>query len=129
MKLKKEILIKQLIPEMKKKGYKKKNNNWMLKHDDLSFILNIQSSFYSDDYYINLGISINKLSNTNFPPINECHIWERLKVEITEISLLCKILDKWIEWYSDINTLRKKAIENKLPITTKKDAKTYLTTL
>lgn len=132
----KEELIMQLTPALKEKGYKKNRQTWNKAKDRLVIVFNIQNSQWDKaDYYLNLGISINALSgNPKARFISSGDIWERIPAKNdrgipTSAEQILSIIDMWENWYGDLPSLRKKAIEGRLPLSATARAVTYLTTV
>lgn len=127
-------LIDDLKKPLKEKGYKKNRYNWYKAIDNLIVVFSIQHSQYGKDlWYYNFGIGINELENKPITSISKCQIVERLDAEINGKMLsadnLIQAITHWEEKYGDIKKLRIKAVENKLPPMTTKQAVTYLTTI
>lgn len=129
----KQKLITELIPLLKEKGYKKEKHVWYKENSDLIILFNIQHSNYSkEEYYIILGISIKALEKNKKLCLN-CHISQEVpckneKDEFLSATTLISILGLWEDWYGNLTSLRRKAIEGKLPICSRGDAITFLTT-
>ena len=128
-------LIDELTILMKQKKYKKQKRTWFRENDDLVILFGIQYSSYGDEYYINLGIIIKKLlKEGEGVSFFRCHIIERVNnkneygIYLTADQLMA-ILDLWEKWYGDINALRIKAVEGKLPYYCTAEARTFLTTV
>ena len=131
----KQALINQLMPLLKEKKFKKKKQTWYKETADLIIVFNIQSSCYGEDYYINLGIVIKKLTKDKEGiSLSNCHIQERVCEKdkygkYLSAQNLISVLDLWEQWYGDIKTLKIKALEGKLPYYCTAEAKTFLTTV
>ncbi|MBQ5319451.1 MAG: DUF4304 domain-containing protein [Oscillospiraceae bacterium] len=127
MPINKSELISEIAPLLKNLGYKKRNNTWVLYLKDLDVVFNVQGSqFDTEMYYINLGIYIHELGEKKNPSISSCQIVERVNQEFNNVNLIINVINKWIEWYGDLNLLRSKALENKLPKCTHKNVYGYL---
>lgn len=127
-----EKIIEAIKEPLKNKGYKKKNNNWYKLCDTLSIVFSIQKSQYGADFwYYNFGIGINKLEVKPITTITKCHIIDRIDKTIKgkEIppDVLLNAIYNWENKYGDIGELRIRAIENKLPKMTTRQAISYLT--
>lgn len=127
-------LIEELKKPLKKKGYKKNRYNWYKSIDGLTIVFSIQHSQYGKDlWYYNFGIGINELEGKQITSISKCQIVERLDAKINDKILsaenLIQAITRWEEKYGDLKKLRIKAVENKLPAMTTKQAITYLTTI
>lgn len=125
-------LIDDLKKALKEKGYKKNRYNWYKVINDVTIVFSIQHSQYGKDlWYYNFGIGINELENKPITSILRCQIAERLDAKINGKTLsadvLIQALTHWEEKFGDIKKLRIKAVENKLPPMTTKQAVTYLT--
>lgn len=132
----KQDLIKSLTPLLKEKGYKKIRQTWRKPGPDLTIVFNIQNSYYDkEDFYINLGIVINKLMEEHEGTcITNCQIQQRVPTTdkngtILSPEILLDILDLWEQWYGNLHSLRIKAIEGKLPLFSTGQAVSYLTTV
>jgi len=55
-------------------GFKRKGNNWVNNGEQVSKVVNLQKSNYSDSYYINYGFILNRLPMGNL----KMHIENRL---------------------------------------------------
>ena len=127
-------LIETIREPLKNNGYKKKNITWYKVCDTLSIVFSIQKSqFGADLWYYNFGIGINELEVKPITTITKCHIIDRIDKAIKgkEITpdVLLKAIDNWEDKYGDIGKLRMKAIENKLPKMTTRQAISYLTSV
>ncbi len=131
----KQALIESLKLPLKQKGYKKKNQTWYREDSDLIIVFNIQNSSYSDDYYINLGIIIQKLRREGEGICHSnCDIWTRIPTHdkfggCLMADKLIPVLETFETWYGTLNALRHKAIEGKLPIVASGEAVTFLTSV
>ena len=78
-------------------------------------------------------IGINELEVKPITTITKCHIIDRIDKAIKgkEITpdILLKAIDNWEDKYGDIGKLQMKAIENKLPKMTTRQAISYLTSV
>jgi hypothetical protein len=68
--MEKKDLIKLLDEIFVPLGFKRKGNNWVLNGDELSKLINLQKSNYSNAFYINYGYIIKGLELTTV-----MHIW------------------------------------------------------
>lgn len=131
----KQALIEDLKQPLKQKGYKKKNQTWYREDSDLIIVFNIQNSAYSDDYYINFGIIIQKLRGEGEGiSLTNCHIQERIPTRdkfggCLMADKLIPVLEAFETWYGTPDALRRKAIEGKLPAMSCAKAVTYLTSV
>lgn len=72
--MEKKDLIKLLDEIFVPHGFKRKGNNWVLNGDELSKLINLQKSNYSNAFYINYGYILRSV-----PLINErTHVENRL---------------------------------------------------
>ena len=127
-------IIENIKEPLKNNGYKKKNTNWYKTNDALTIVFNIQKSQYSNElWYYNFGIGINALEEKPITTITKCHIVDRIDMKINgkEITsdILLQAIFKWENKYGDLKELHIKAIENKLPKTSTRQAITYLTSV
>lgn len=111
---------------MKEKGYKKRNTTWVKKDEDISVVVNIQSSqFDLGNFYINLGVYICSLGNKDFPSISDCHMLERINIAVTSVDSFIKIVDKWEQWYGTKSKIYENLLAGKKPMITVKQVYTY----
>lgn len=107
-------------PILKKAGYKKKRLTWHKDHDELILVFNIQSSQWSDRYYLNLGIYLKKIGNESKPPEYRCHVRRRLESLIPDAKLKLEF-NKSTDYEEDIpledreKTLKKSIIDCGMP--------------
>lgn len=131
----KQDLIQNLTLPLKEKGYKKVRQTWYKENSDLVILLSLQSSTYDrETYYIHLGIGIKKLRKGNQGlslrrDISQSVPAKNDRGEFLSAERLIQILDLWEEWYGDLDKLRTKAVEGKLPIVSSSEAITFLTTV
>lgn len=66
--------------ELKKIGFKKKANRWTIKGDIITKLIELQSSFYWNGYYINLGVCFNEIRGEDSKSIAsyDCHLVRRV---------------------------------------------------
>lgn len=64
--MEKQELIKFLDNIFTPIGFKRKGNNWIINGEEISKIINLQKSQYSNSYYINYGYIIKKLPLNGF---------------------------------------------------------------
>lgn len=129
-----EEIIEKLTLFLKENGYRKNKLNWYRQKDELTIVFSIQRSQYSkEQWYYNFGIGIDDLVSGKISVISKCHIIERLENRLAGRMLslddLSRAIMHWESKYGDISELRYKAIENKLPKMTTKQAISYLTTV
>lgn len=124
----------ELVPKLKECGYKKNRLTWVKTKESVHVVFSIQKSAYgSDVWYYCFGICIDPLCDTKTISMSKCQIQERrdhnhkghLWTADDIISLLCK----WENLYGDIQKLRRKAIEGKMPSQVTKEALTFLTSV
>lgn len=130
----KQELIAELIPLLKEKKYKKKNNTWYKETPDLVVLFHIQHSNYSkDEYSIILGIAIKAIKKNKGLSLNGDITHEvssrNEKGEFLSSETLIKVLDFWEQQFGDLTKLRRKAVEGNLPICSSGKAITFLTTV
>lgn len=127
-------IIESLKAPLKLNGYKKKNTTWFKTNDEITLIFNIQKSQYDSSlWYYNFGAGINIPESRPISSVSVCHITERLDMkpggkELTPDILLKAIMNRENK-YGNIHELRIRAVEGKLPKTTKRQAEEYLTTV
>lgn len=127
-------LVETIRPVLKERGYKKKKYCWYKNNEDITVIFAIQRSQYGADmWYYNFGVVINQLESKSVTSISGCHITERLDMKINgemlATDILLKAIIRWEEKYGNMESLRRKALENNLPRMTTVRARTYLTTV
>ncbi len=122
----KEKLINEMTILLKTKGFKKKKNSWFLYLSETTIVFNVQTSQYDTSlYYINIGTTLNRLNDAKYPSMSSCHIWQRMNLDFKECGQVLKMIEMWIEWYGDIEAIRKKIIEGRMPSTTQKIVYSY----
>ena len=65
--------------ELKKIGFQKSGNYWSKKQNEITFVINIQTSFYSNDYCCNFGMSIDGYTDGVDMGKFFCQIWTRIQ--------------------------------------------------
>lgn len=111
-------LIEQIKPRLKAMGFKKRNLTWVLDNKDTAIVFNIQNSQFGDLYYINFGTYIKKIGNAKTPSISSCQVWDRINANFKCSNQVVDAISLWIEWYGDLNKIREKIRNNKMPKTT-----------
>lgn len=87
--MEKKDLIKLLDEVFIPVGFKRKSNNWVLNGDELSKLINLQKSNYSNAFYINYGYIIRGLELTT-----KTHVENRLSsVDKEEQKRITDLLD------------------------------------
>ena len=78
----KENLISLLTNALSRAGFKRKGNNWVDNNGEVSKIVNLQKSEFSNSYYLNYGYVIKPL------PLNgaKMHIYLRLSTKDGEVK-------------------------------------------
>ena len=101
--MKKEDLISLLNEIFIPLGFKRKGNNWLRNDIELSKIINLQKSNYSNSFYINYGYIINKIELTTFT-----HVGNRLgSADANEQKRITDLLNLEIENEKRIAELKK----------------------
>lgn len=59
-------------------GYCRKGQSWYLRGPGSIVVVNLQKSPYAEQFYINVGIWLNRFGIVEFPAENSCHIQVRL---------------------------------------------------
>jgi len=73
-------LVSNLHEVLKQAGFKKKASTWRRELDNVIQVVNLQRSQYSFSYFLNLGVFIKKLDETNLAPQEyECHYRKRIE--------------------------------------------------
>jgi hypothetical protein len=70
-----ELLNRALLPQ----GFQGKNRNWFLHTDECIIVVNLQGSSFGAQFYINIGVFLLGMGNTDFPKERDCHIRTRLE--------------------------------------------------
>lgn len=123
----------RLSPELKQRGYKKRKLSWYKQLNGTTVVFAIQRSQYSSEvWYYNYGIGINSFFKSSITSLSQCDVIYRLDQKLHEKLItfehLISILDYWEKEYGrDLNTLREKAVQNKLPQQTTRKAIQFLT--
>jgi hypothetical protein len=63
---------------LRSSGFRKKGNSWYKASDATILVANLQRSSFSDAYYVNLGVWVKSMGDTDFPKEHQCHIRQRL---------------------------------------------------
>ena len=105
-------LVKLIDNEMKRAGFKRKGKNWYLETDETVEVVNLQKSQWGNQYYVNLGILLKALDQSNTPKEYQCHIRARLNDVADEAIDWGKILD--LEDASVVEEQRATATSNAL---------------
>ena len=111
-------------------NYKKKGNKWIIQTEDLTKIIELQKSGYSNLYYINFGISFNRLDyNAVAPHVFSRHanifdletasddIVDRLLVE--SLNLITEIFERLITFNDALGYIETLPSLNMLPLRVK----------
>jgi hypothetical protein len=111
--MEKKDLIKLLDEIFIPLGFKRKGNNWVLVGDELSKIINLQKSNYSNAFYINYGFTIKglKLDTTD-------HVGNRLaSSDKNEQKIITDLLNLESKIPDDLRLSElKKFIKNKIVV-------------
>jgi hypothetical protein len=111
--MEKKDLIKLLDEIFVPLGFKRKGNNWMLNGDELSKLINLQKSNYSNAFYINYGYIIKGLELTTMT-----HVENRLaSINKEEQKRITDLLDLETEMPTDQRLAElKKFITDKIAV-------------
>lgn len=124
-------IIEHMSKCLHEKGYKKTRLNYIKHQDGLTIIFAIQKSENANDqWYYNVGTAIDQLHNKPVTDISDCDIVQRLDRTLGGMPITAEILEKGIElWekgWGNMESLRRKAIEDKLPLKTTIEVKRFL---
>ncbi|MCI0635985.1 MAG: DUF4304 domain-containing protein [Actinobacteria bacterium] len=76
---KKEVVKSAVAEVLKSSGFHKKSDCWYERTKDAILVVNLQKSQFGGQYYLNLGVWLNKLGPATFPKEHHCHIRTRLE--------------------------------------------------
>jgi hypothetical protein len=82
-----EMILGVLTPVLRNAGFVKKGLIWRRKRGDFTDVLSVQRSQWGPVCYINLGLSINALSETPLPLPHRCHVEGRLSEHNIQTAL------------------------------------------
>jgi len=69
-----EDLIELLNQEFGTVGFTKVKDNWYLAREDCTQVVHLQKSAYGEQYYLNIGVLLKRLDDTQYPDEHKCHI-------------------------------------------------------
>ncbi|MDR2090967.1 MAG: DUF4304 domain-containing protein, partial [Clostridiales bacterium] len=111
----KAIFLEKLKVDLKAKGYSRKNLNWFKNDGFVTFCLNFQNSqFDRENFFLYVGIIVNKLNPSGESKMVNCHIRDRLGYADTMDGTIKKILD-WFELFSTREKIIEAYQNDKLP--------------
>lgn len=122
-----------LSAPLKQRGYKKRALTWYRRFEHTTVVFAIRKSqFSSDVWYYNFGVGINSFFDSDITSISRCDILYRLDQTLNGVRVspehLIRVLELWeTDYGKDLQTLRRKAAEDKLPRTATQKAVRYLT--
>ncbi len=104
-------------PVLKQAGFLKHGATWHKSIEEAVLVLNLQSSEWSDDYYVNLGIYYKRLGVNYRPPESHCHVRIRLErlVDNRESFLLALDFEEEMDASARTDILTNAIIETGLP--------------
>ena len=127
-------LVRLISIKAKNRGYKKAGLTWYKDKDDLTVVLSIQKSrFDPETWFYNYGICLHGISSGKHHTSSACQI--RYTVDCTPDGValnpddIVSLLEKWEAMYGNLNLLRIRAVQGKLPIQSTLEAIRYLTTV
>lgn len=87
-------------------GFAKKGQTWFLSGKDAVVVVNLQKSDFADKFYVNIGIWLKALGESEFPKENHCQIQVRLGSLFSEhVSLIDKACSLEFADQSDVDEL------------------------
>jgi hypothetical protein len=99
---KKQELLNLFTQKFKGLGFLKTKQTWKKITKELTFVCNVQSSQWdNEDYYVNVGILVNKLSH--FPHLTYGNVETRIDLSGTAEDVHKRV----VEWFDKYNTLIK----------------------
>lgn len=123
MKENKKLILEGMKPIAKKLGYKKNGATFTKEFPEVIAFLNVQTSQWSDKYYMNWGICVRSLCEKTKPNSYDCQIDGRFDSYIgheyldfesqkipneQKVLIICKYLDeKGFPFLEDLSTLEK----------------------
>lgn len=127
----KNDVIEYLTVSMKEHGYRKSRNNWKKQCEYITIIITIQSSQYNTNtFYVCFGVSINAIAERPPASAHMCHIQARIDGNnFSDMEHIMNAIELWGEKYGTLESLKRAAFANKLPIQSKSIAVTYLTSI
>jgi len=88
-------------------GFAKKGQSWFLRGRDAIVVVNLQKSDFADKFYVNIGIWLRALGESEFPAENHCHIQVRLANLFSgQVSLIDKACSLEFAEQSDVDELQ-----------------------
>ena len=122
-----DTLVTELMPRMKKLGYRKNRTNWYKEKDKLSVVFAIQKSQYdADSWWYEYGICVHDIALRKPITISACQIAYRVENKLTAEGII-NLLESWESRYGQLRQLQICAIQGKLPGIVKQSAIRYLT--
>lgn len=87
-------------------GFAKKGQSWFLPGKDATVVVNLHKSDFADKFYVNIGIWLKALGESEFPKENHCQIQARLGSLFAEhASLIDKACSLEFAEQSDVDEL------------------------
>lgn len=108
----KNELKKTITESLKKAGFKQQSNAWYRGNELTIFIIELQKSNYGNSYFLNMGIWIKILEDSELPKERLCHIRMRADSYFSDIGDQIAGLLDFSE--SDLNAEKRKEINNLL---------------
>lgn len=129
-----ECLVESIAPEAKACGYKKVRRTWCKEKEGLTVVLSIQKSLFdAEAWYCAYGVCLHQIAKGSTLTLGACQIQYRIDCAADGTTLgaeqIVSLLEKWEALYGDIQSLRRCAIQGKLPIQSSAEAVRYLTTV
>jgi Domain of unknown function (DUF4304) len=78
------MIVRILDPVLRDKGFSRTKKTWYLARPETVLLVDLQKSEFSKKYYVNLGVSVLRLSTDPRPKINKCPISHRLEMLVQE---------------------------------------------
>ena len=129
-----EKLAEEIRQPLKQNGYKKNRLTWYKSDGRVTVVFSVQKSQYGSDlWYYNFGVGLNELEGRTINTISKCCIIERLDMKANGITIssdvLVKAVFKFESEYGDMDKLRIRAMEGRLPRFAARQAVSYLTSI
>ena len=99
-----KILTDAIGKSLKSAGFKKKSDTWFLTTEETISILNLKKSDFGRQYYVNIGVWLKCIGQTDIPKDYKCHIrfrWTSLIPQ--DQKQLERLLDLDNESLSDVD--------------------------
>jgi hypothetical protein len=109
MVLNRKELVKQIEHVLAPRGYLKRGPAWYRHFPETILVLDLQKSDYGGQFYINLGVTLPELCESEYPAENHCDVRMRLGGAFSDRPYVAKVFD--LENATFGNNDREKAIQ------------------